>query len=193
MGVTDFSTSIIDKYLKEVKTKSVIELGSQNLYHSLYPSAPYADVYYKDFSYTCIDLNGENNALTLDLGLVHSLPTYGLVTDFGTSEHVGVNGKHDSKAFYNCWLNKYNMCEVGGIIISENPKTNNWEGHGFNYVTVDFYKGLASLLNCELLEVGEHPAMNNTTNGWNVYSVIKKKSNKFISFSKFKTLDFYTK
>jgi hypothetical protein len=106
--------------------------------------------------------------------------------DAGTSEHVGTNGKHDIKAIYNCWKNKHNLVKVGGFIVSENPKTGNWPGHGFNYYTTDFYKLLAGFGDYSLIDLGEHPAMGNTTDGWNVYCVMQKTKEEFISLEKFK-------
>ena len=192
MGITDFSLTLLNKYVKE--NSKVLELGAQNLYSWEWEGAPYADKYYnkKGCQYTCLDLNKENNALELDLATKLSLDKFDIVTDFGTSEHVGINGKHDPKAFYNCWLNKHNACEVGGIIISENPKTGNWLGHGFNYVDIDFYKQLAEANGYEILEIGEHPAMNNTTDGWNIFCVLRKTQDKFMTLTNFKKLSFYT-
>jgi hypothetical protein len=192
MGITDFSLLILNKYINEQKT--VLELGAQNLYVESYPSAPYADKYYtaKGLEYTCIDLNKENNAMELDLSIKQNLDKFDIVTDFGTSEHVGIDGKHDPKAFYNCWLNKHNACKIGGLIISENPKTGNWIGHGFNYVTENFYRQLAQSNGYEILEIGEHPAMNNITDGWNIYCVLRKTQEKFMTLTNFKKLEFYT-
>ncbi len=192
MGITDFSLLILNKYVKA--NDKVLELGAQNLYASEFEGSPYADLYYKrkQCKYTCIDLNEENNALNLDLSTKLSLDKYNVVTDFGTSEHVGINGKHDPKAFYNCWLNKHNACEIGGLIISENPKTSNWPEHGFNYVTENFYRQLAYSNGYEILEIGEHPAMNNTENGWNIYCVLRKTQDKFMTLTNFKKLEFYT-
>ena len=192
MGITDFSLLILNKYVKA--NDKVLELGAQNLYASEFEGSPYADLYYKkkQCEYTCIDLNEENNALNLDLATKLSLDKYNVVTDFGTSEHVGINGKHDAKAFYNCWLNKHNACEIGGLIISENPKTSNWPEHGFNYVTENFYRQLAYANGYEILEIGEHPAMNNTENGWNIYCVLRKTQDKFMTLTNFKKLEFYT-
>jgi hypothetical protein len=105
-----------------------------------------------------------------------------IVTDFGTSEHVS--------NYYNCWLNKHNGCKVGGLIISENPKVNNWHGHGFHYLTKEFYTELCKVAGYELIEVGEHAAMGNVTDGWNVYGVLRKVSDVFPSQSEFYALPF---
>lgn len=184
MGVTGFSLELVSKYLGE--TKSVCELGAQNLYDKDYGmNFPYADTWYKarGIEYTCIDLNGENGALKIDLEKPQEFTgTYDLVTDFGTSEHVR-DGYNTAKIIHD-------LVKVGGTVIQENPKTGNWKGHGFNYKTVEFYLDLIRLCGYELLEVGEHPAMGNITDGWNIYCVWKKvKDSKFITKAQFKKLD----
>ena len=48
-------------------------------------------------------------------------------------------------------------------------------------------------MNYQLLEVGEHAAMGNVTDGWNVYCVLRKNEDtKFISKKDFYSLDFRT-
>jgi len=192
MGITNFGTALLDRYIDKMPVKTVLELGAQNLHHSDYSGLPYASEYYLSRGFTqyeTIDLNGENNAHKLDLGKPINIGQFGLVTDFGTSEHVCVDSSHSITAFYNCIKNKHNACMVGGLIISENPKTGNWVEHGHNYYTTEFYKQLCEMNDYELLEVGEHPAMNNTIDGWHIYSVIRKKSDKpFCSFKDFATL-----
>ena len=176
------------------KIEKVIELGAQNLYLYEYPEQPYADVHYKrhGIDYTCIDLSGENKALQLNLG--EHLPIDGLfdlVTDFGTSEHIGSNGKHDFGSFYQCLKSKHDLLRVGGIMISENPKTGNWPFHGFNYYTTEFYEKLAEANGYEIHELGEHPAMGNERDGWNVFCMIQKSTGQpFMSKSAFKDLPY---
>jgi hypothetical protein len=183
MGITGFSINLIEKYKNGAK--NVMELGAQNLYDRDYGfNFPYADTYYKakGMEYACIDINGENGALMIDLEKPNKFDgTYDLVTDFGTSEHI--------RDGYNVHKTIYDLCKEGGIIIHENPKTGNWKGHGFNYKTKEFYTGLAELTGMEILELGEHPAMGNTKDGWNVYCVMRKGNGKFPSKSKFKELD----
>lgn len=189
MGLTQHSIELMFPYLKT--DISVLELGAQNLYGD-YKYGAYASEYYQErfnASYKCIDLNGENEALKIDLSQpVHLDQLFDVITDFGTSEHVG-RTPLDWKAIYNCWKTKHILCVTGGYIISENPKTGNWPGHGFNYYTQEFYKELAEAMGYELKEIGEHAAMGNTTDGWNVYSVLRKVEDKpFMSLSQFKKL-----
>lgn len=186
MGITSFSTQLIEKYFNGGR---VCELGAQNMYDKDYGhNFPYAKDYYLGMGapiYDCIDLSGENGAITQDLSKPLDLPEayqYEFVTNFGTSEHVA--------EAYGCFKNIHNLVVKGGIVICENPKTGNWPKHGFHYMTKEFYTKLAELCGYEILELGEHAAMGNITDGWNVYCVWRKtKDEKFISKAKFKELD----
>lgn len=196
MGITSFSIELLDKIIIRFSPKTVIELGAQNLYNQPKLPAPYANEYYesKGLKYKCIDLSKENNCIEIDLSkpmINKNLQKVDLITDFGTSEHISNNGIFDAEAFYNCWKIKHDILNVDGVMINENPKTGNWPGHGFNYVNIDFYSELIMLMNYELIELGEHPAMGNITDGWNIYCIFQKKHDAdFISLEKFKTLKF---
>ena len=191
MGVTAHSIDLIQKAIAlNVKAESVIELGSQNLYDQSYSGkTPYASIYYitKGLRYACIDLNGENEALKLDLeNPIDHKKKYDIVTDFGTSEHI--------RNYYSVWKTKHDLCKLGGVIISENPKTGNWKGHGFNYPTIDFYTELAQAMGYKIHYIGEHPAMGNSIDGWNVYSIMTKEiNNNFLFKAEFQKLKFYDK
>lgn len=197
MGITSFSLTLIEKAVTLCNPKCYLDLGDQNLYDKDYGGIfPYASEYFeaKGIKYTCIDINGNNNAIVHDMATPTKIKeTFDMLGDFGFSEHVGINGKHDPIAFYNCWKTKHNLCKLNGVIISENPKTGNWPQHGFNYVTEDFYKELAKLAGYEILELGQHPAMGNITDGWNIYCILIKKQGEFISFNQFKKLSFFDK
>lgn len=193
MGLTSLSRervlrTIIWKSQKEGQTiSSVIELGSQNFYSKNGTLEGYADKFYKgklNMSYTCIDINGENNAMKLDLEKpIKHYEKYDLVTDFGTSEHI--------RSLYQCCANIYSLCKVGGMIICENPKIGNWPGHGYNYRTSRFYEQLAKEMDYEIIELGEEAAMGNYKDGWLIFCVLKKLSDKpFVNKTKFNKFDF---
>lgn len=226
MGITSSDIKLIEKALEiQPDIKSVIELGSQNLYIDGNPmdKPPFASEWYKSkgMKYCCIDMAGDNEALQLDLSqpieLFHKLGevpiknTYDLVTDFGTSEHVVHNiemkpvsfheghihsvypsrtpRQHDIETgYYNCWVNKHSLLNDGGIMINVNPKTKNWEGHGYTYINKDFYLHLAYLMNYEILLLEEEPAMGNP-NAVNIQCILKthNKYQEFISIEEFKT------
>lgn len=181
MGVTTHSNNLVQKHKGNAKT--MLELGSQNTYFDSVVQCVAKDYYTKQgFEHHSIDANGEYGCEVADLSTVLDLEPCDIVTDFGTSEHVS--------NYYNCWLNKHNGCKIGGLIISENPKVNNWHGHGFHYLTKEFYTELCKVAGYELIEVGEHAAMGNVTDGWNVYGVLRKVSDVFPSQSEFYALPF---
>lgn len=177
MGITGHSINLIDKAiihksLEDGQTvNTVMELGAQNMYDKTYDTerGPFASTYYRGrgIKYYCIDLNGENNALKLDLEkpIKHEWD-YDLVTNFGTSEHI--------KNQYSVFGTIHKLAKIGGMIICENPKTGNWPSHGLNYYTQEFYKNLCRALNYQLIEVGEYPAMGNNIDGYNIYAIMKK-------------------
>lgn len=191
MGYTSFTIGKIEPLL--INVKSIVDLGAQNNYAQPNLPAPYISQWYdnKHILYECIDLSGENRALAADLSelLFVSTETFDLVVDAGTSEHVGKGGAFSWEAIYNCWLNKHNLLKIGGLMYNENPETGNWPGHGFNYHTIKFYYQLAELTDYKILDLGEHPAMGNTTDGWNVFSILKKKSEKFPTLEEFIKMD----
>ena len=203
MGVTSFDIPKLEKILRDYHTSTVMELGAQNRYDQPSLPAPYMRAWYDQHSvsYDSIDLSGEDGAWELDLAkdlgpvlTAEGVPFYhDLVTDFGTSEHVGINGKFSWEAIYNCWKNKHNLLVVDGIMFSENPKTGNWPGHGFNYYSLAFYYGFCAITDYHILEVGEHAAMGNTTDGWNIYCIMQKRSEKFPTFEEFQNLDIQQK
>ena len=185
MGVTSTSIQLIERALKIVTVKNVMELGAQNLYDKAYPlPLPYASELYlgKGIEYSCIDLNGENGAMKMDLEKKY-LPDkqFDLVTDFGTGEHV--------RNAYNVMKIIHDLAKPGGILIRQNPKTGNWNEHGFWYITQEFYRQLARAQGYQIIELGEDAAMGNTTDGWNVYCICKKvNGNPFITKKLFKTI-----
>ena len=203
MGVTSFDIQLLETVIKAYKPKSAIELGAQNNYAQPKLPAPYMSEWYKakGIDYTSIDLSAENGSFTIDLSkkLINQVPSfeksnldignYDLVTDFGTSEHIGTDGKFDWEAIYNCWVTKHVLLKKEGIMISENPKTGNWPGHGFNYYTKEFYRQLEAATGYKIILLDEHPAMSNITDGWNVVCIMQKVSDKFVSLEEFKSLD----
>ena len=183
MGVTTHSNNLVQKHKGNAKT--MLELGSQNTYFDS-QAMGVAKPYYQSqgFEHVSVDLNAEYGSIAKDLSQLHDLGQFDLVTDFGTSEHV--------PDFYMCWLNKHKACKIGGLIISENPKVDNWHGHGYHYVTKDFYIELAKVAGYEIVELGEHAAMGNVTDGWNVYCVLRKTSEQFPTGVEFYSLPHFS-
>ena len=196
MGYTGFTKRIIQTVIDNYNPKSIIDLGAQQDYDQPNLPAPYIDVWYKGMGvdYCCIDLNGENVAMILDLSepikRVMALDRiFTLLVDAGTSEHIGKDGSFSWQAIYNCWYNKHNILQTEGIMVSENPKTGNWPGHGFNYYTKEFYRQLEAATDYHIILLDEHPAMGNEIDGWNVMCVMQKKSDKFPTLEEFMQFD----
>lgn len=180
MGITGFSHQLLNKYLEPSFT--MLELGNQNLYFNPH-YGEVAKPYYESrgHKHVSVDINGKDGAISKNLGDPLELgERFDIVTDFGTSEHVA--------GFYGCWKNKHDHCKLGGLIVSENPKTENWKGHGHHYLTQLFYRELAEVMNYNILEIGEHPAMSNTKDGWNIYCVMRKNEEEFITKEEFNKL-----
>lgn len=217
MGITAFDIKLLERtlHIYQPDIENVVELGSQNLYLSGDDTKPpFASTWYRSrgLIYCCIDLARDNNAYPEDLSEPISEKfhnEYMLLTDFGTSEHVvqmedyeicsfhegHINSIYASKiksvldGYYNCWLNKHKMLRKGGIMINVNPKTGNWPGHGYSYLTEKFYKQLAEHTDYEIIELGQHPASGNFTDGWNIHAILRKHSEKFPDFETFKKFD----
>lgn len=212
MGITQFTFDLLKRVkLQNMGISSVIELGSQNDYTTNDAKPPFANDLYKRIGinhYACIDLAGDNNAFKLDLSQpIDVYDKYDLVTDIGTSEHVVDTGMSSFSflggyinsvyplsqpteeqirtGYYNCWLNKHNLLKTGGVMVNENPKTNNWQGHGYSYLDTNFYYELCKIADYELIDTGAEAAMGNTVSGWNVWGVIRKTGDKFPDINEF--------
>ena len=223
MGITSSDVLLIEKAMQIKHVKNVIEYGSQNMYideHRDPKKPPFASDYYNSWGipYHCIDLAGDNNAFKLDLS--RPLPPhhirYYLVTDFGTGEHivqtemvpytfqeVGITSVYPKqeptreeirKGYYYGWKNKHDLAMVGGLILSVNPKTGNWPGHGYTYIDKKFILALALMMGYKIHHLEEHAAMGNTTDGWNIESILEVTDDReFISFEDFQELEQFEK
>jgi hypothetical protein len=217
MGYTLAEVNLISKYVKP--GMSVLDFGSQNLYVNPLENPPFVSQWYNQIGiadYTCIDLAGDNNALRIDVSKERTWPRqYDLVVDGGFGEHIvqaeeyetiSFHGGHINSVypkegqvtnkllgFYNFWVNKYKLCKNGGMIVSVNPKTGNWPGHCYHYLTQDFYFGITHLLDCDIVELTESPAMGNTETGWNIICILEKQSDRFPTFKEFQTLPIFDK
>ena len=183
MGLTQHSFDLFNRWCHP--PASIIELGNQIIYFGSEYGKPAKPMFQNmGYEHTSIDMNEKDGAKKYDLNKIKPFARFDIITDFGTSEHV--------KNFYMAWVNKHHFTEINGVIINENPKVDNWHGHGFHYVTIDFYKELTGLGLYEILEIGEHPAMGNSKDGWNIYCVLKKTNFDFITQKQFNKLSFQT-
>ena len=173
----------------------VVELGDQLINMTFYEGGPHVRKrsidHFKDIApelnITSID-NRQNadRALNLDLSKNipnKSFPYFGkadVLTDFGTLEHVVDIDKKTKKnkyvsSLYYALKNAFNFVKTGGVFIHSNPKEGNFPGHAaYHYFVEEFWIEYAKLAGLTVLEIGEHPAENNTTNGWEIFAVLEK-------------------
>jgi hypothetical protein len=124
MAVTKRAFRNSEKYFKE--GLKIAELGSQYAMEEEWGGygPPYFRNIFPEFDITSLDMNGENQSDVVNL----SFPieekyknSYDLVTNFGTTEHV--------QNQYICWKNIFDITKLGGLVINEIPKKENWPGH----------------------------------------------------------------
>lgn len=213
MGYTAFEKEVVSRNLNKFGPSfRVIDYGAQCDYTIKADPPAFISEWYRSIGgiYSCIDLAGDNNSLRHDLS--HPLPyigKYNLVGDAGTSEHIAQMKSFESVSFhegainsiypkeienvelgfYNGWKNKHDILLEGGLMINFNPLTGNWPGHCYSYLPKDFYDNLIKISDYEVLETGTHAACGNTTDGWNLWAVLKKIGPKFPSFEEFQTLN----
>lgn len=177
MGYTGKTFEAMHEIRVKFNPKTVCDLGAQNNYDQPKLPAPYTSQWWLSKGikeYMCIDLNGENEAKKWDLSEpLKTNKTFDLVVDAGTSEHV--------KDYYQCLANIDKLTKVGGIIYRENPMTGHWPGHGYHYVTEQFYQELAPLAGYELIRLETHFAMHNYESGGNIIAVMRKTKEGFIT------------
>ena len=152
--------------------KSIIELGSQDIHgeeheidlavgaltnkpnletrdHSLGKNVYHPKEFYAAIGlteYQCIDSDGRNGALVLDLNTDIKAggfsKTFDLVTNHGTTEHCFNQ--------HNAFLNIHNLCAKGGIMIHALP-FQGYLNHGFFNYQPDFFMDLARSNDYEML------------------------------------------
>jgi hypothetical protein len=191
MGLTQHTFDLVTKWGSPMKQKRMLELGDQIIYfgsqYGTY-STPYFKQHFPDLDHVCIDIKPEKFAVDMDLRKPFEKAWnnhFDIVTNAGTTEHVTTD-----KGFWMAYKNVHDCLKIGGVVIHENPMTGNWKGHGDHYVTEKFYEQMADDMGYDIMELGTHPAMGNTTDGWNVYCVLKKIDDRpFVPFDTFDKYD----
>lgn len=178
MGVTQISVNRITPFLKT--GMRMLELGAQNMYdnsHYGWIAKDYFEIIF--IEHVSIDLIQHQKCEYADLR--ESLPyvNFDIVTNFGTCEHV-------DGSLYQPLLNIHNACNIGGIMIHENPASGSWPLHGHHYFSEEFWYNIAESCGYIILEITTEASMGNYIDGWNISCILKKKSNEnFISEDQF--------
>lgn len=90
----------------------------------------------RGYAHTSVDWNGQDGALKLDLQSPLALGTFDVVSNIGTTEHVGDQ--------HGVWQNICAAMHLGSVFVSATPKPGNWPAHGQWYPTQEFFKQLAA-------------------------------------------------
>lgn len=159
------------EFLKHItKGCKVIELGDQLMDIGADTQLMRSDEYYRwkhGVDITSVDIHGNNRVLQRDLSKPVDIGFQaGIVTDFGTIEHV--------KDLYNALLNAHNFCEEGGIMIHSNPKVGTYAGHGHHYFSIEFWSKIASACKYELIAIYEQKPYSEENKDVEVVAVFKK-------------------
>lgn len=155
------------------RIKTVCELGNKTGPNN---GLPYRSWYEENgCSYVSIDWNGKDGAVKLDLQEPLDVEKLGgpfdLVTNFGTTEHVG-----EQKP---CWRNVHNLVKVGGEFVNFTPAPTFHDGHGIWHPSIEWFQEFANI-NCYSVELLEQRSKQ--MGNWTIiYARLRKKEhNEFI-------------
>jgi len=148
MGIGKIQFRFIEKCMNEceIPPHTMLELGNQKLKDGLDKRLGFktSKDYYKSvgFKHVSFDLNGEDNAIPVDLSkMITNIKYYGyfdVVTNSGTSEHV-----EPLKKQYECFKNIHLCMKVGGIAIHIIPEYKTYPKHSNIYYRRIFWDMLA--------------------------------------------------
>lgn len=167
MGITKFSLDRIEKWIHP--DDNILILGCQNLYNAE-NYGQLADDYFSMQGYPVrtIDITGCQGAEIADLREDLAFESdYTLILQHGTIEHIDGD-------LYQALKNIHEACAVGGKMIHENPRKDNWPGHGYHFFTKEFWFELCQENSYILKELTEEAAMQNIVDGWNISAVFSK-------------------
>ena len=130
-----FDNLNIENYLSVEESNNLKELKVEDIYKKISIN-----------NYSCIDLNGLNNSLKLDLNedlqSINKIDKkFSLVTNFGTSEHCSNQ--------FNFFKNSHELCKVNGYMIGIVPFQKALNHGFFNYQPI-FFSELAKANNYDL-------------------------------------------
>lgn len=183
MGITRDSLTRLQKFGLLNKKYDMLELGCQNIYDTSFNGVTYGMVaknYFESLGikHTSWDITACQCSQKIDLRDELNVSVFGqfdLITDYGTTEHID---NKEKGGFYQGFKNIHNLCKLGGMMIHETPLVNHWTGHGFNYVTKEFYTQLSKDMEYEMLDLQIHFAMGNIKDGGLVCCVLRKNKDK---------------
>lgn len=115
--------------LPDLEGKTILEMGNKGNENGVYKT-DYLEAGAK--SYHCVDINGKDGAIAIDLRSESSadkireatgIDSFDIITNFGMSEHIPVQ-----RTFYKC---VHNLSRVGTQIVHWTPVARKFKGHGY--------------------------------------------------------------
>ena len=148
---------------------SMLELGNKKN-----GKATYKNYFEKlGFRHYSVDINGEDGAMALDLREPLDLGTFDMVSNIGTTEHVGDTWQEQEA----CWVNILDAMHVGSILVSITPLPGYWKWHGRWHPYPEFFDHLANQngLDVERCYIHDH------RKGGLVYARLQRRQQAFAS------------
>ena len=122
--------------LKPFDWKSMVELGNKTVGPRNH-GVPFKTMFESQgIQHISIDLNGRDGALPFDLSKPIHMPTYDILTNYGTSEHI-LDGQEQ------VFRNIHNLSHYR--IIHAVPRVGSYPHHGYWHFDKDFFLMLADL------------------------------------------------
>jgi hypothetical protein len=182
MGIRQVSLDFInDIIISEHGTHEgvqMIELGNQDMRGRRGSAKRY--FLSQGMKHISIDTNAKTSSIPLDLrndNRFCGLPQADILTNIGTTEHVGWDGIGEMDQ-YMCFLNVHYWTKVNGVSAHFLPLVGSWPGHCNYYYTVEFFHALAKcndyeVMRCEAIDYGKNISV--------ICSMKKLKDNEFMT------------
>lgn len=155
MGLKRIYLDFIDTAVRETvggfAGKQMLELGNQRISRSAGVAARTGKAYYTGLGaeHTSADINGEDGAVVVDLGVRDAMPDWAgrfdIITNAGTTEHV-----EPFDAQFDCFRNIHAWSRPGGVMVHIVPAVEEldargrWRHHCNTYYSLPFFETLAS-------------------------------------------------
>lgn len=130
LNLKENDIEIISEFLKKYSADSNLGKYSSRIGEQIYVSEIYKDA---GFKHKCLDLNGKDNALTIDLNLwpnpelnESNFQKFDLITNFGTTEHVANQ--------LNAFAIIHYLSKKNGVILHHIPMLN-YSSHAMSVAT----------------------------------------------------------
>ena len=180
IGLMDDAINAIGKEYNEI---SICELGNQRTKDELNYKTGKEYLEAAGSKHLSIDLNGLDGAIALDL----SKPVdkyhghFDMVTNYGTTEHVGNQ--------YEVFKNIHNFTKKGGAMVHASPLAPYWYYHGNCNYEFEFYKNLAEANDYKVIISNMVRHSNQDVELYILcYVLIKENNNPFVSPVDFKNI-----